>query len=184
MKHDPSGNRNALSQVRKHIPRLETVLEVFNAIGVQRLHDSEAALASRLNNAGLFHAELPAEGLTAFLLDLFGHPEHRLAVYGTLAPGRPNFSKLAGLKGSWLTGNVRGTLEVRGWGSELGYPGMRWQPTSRQMIAVHVLQSTMLVDHWATLDAFEGADYRRIWVPVEVSGEETVCNLYALAPNR
>jgi gamma-glutamylcyclotransferase (GGCT)/AIG2-like uncharacterized protein YtfP len=37
-------------------------------------------------------------------------PDIRLATYGTLAPGRPNYSRLSDLRGRWLAGHVRGLL--------------------------------------------------------------------------
>jgi gamma-glutamylcyclotransferase (GGCT)/AIG2-like uncharacterized protein YtfP len=46
----------------------------------------------------------------------------RFAIYGTLAPGRVNHHRLAGLKGSWRQGTVRGRLVEAGWGAGLGYP--------------------------------------------------------------
>jgi hypothetical protein len=48
----------------------------------------------------------------------------RLAVYGTLAPGRPNHHQLNSLSGRWIKGTVRGQLLQEGWGAELGYPGI------------------------------------------------------------
>ena len=48
----------------------------------------------------------------------------RLAVYGTLAPGRPNHHHLSGLKGRWIEGSMRGHLLREGWGADLGYPGL------------------------------------------------------------
>jgi hypothetical protein len=50
----------------------------------------------------------------------------RLAVYGSLAPGRPNRHRLSGLSGRWIEGTVRGRLLHEGWGAELGYPGRGW----------------------------------------------------------
>ena len=46
-----------------------------------------------------------------------------LAVYGSLAPGRPNAHQLAALDGRWLPGTVRGRLVDSGWGVALGYLG-------------------------------------------------------------
>ena len=48
----------------------------------------------------------------------------RFAVYGTLAPGRPNHHQLRGLSGRWIEGTVRGQLLQEGWGAEIGYPGI------------------------------------------------------------
>ena len=38
----------------------------------------------------------------------------RLAVYGTLAPGRPNHHQLSALSGRWSEGHVRGQLHEAG----------------------------------------------------------------------
>ena len=49
---------------------------------------------------------------------------HRLATYGTLAPGRPNHHQLDALDGHWLEGHVYGRLIEAGWGASLGYPAL------------------------------------------------------------
>ena len=46
----------------------------------------------------------------------------RLAVYGTLAPGRVHHGELAGLEGTWSKGTIRGRLTTAGWGAALGFP--------------------------------------------------------------
>ncbi len=51
--------------------------------------------------------------------------DHTLAVYGTLAPGRPNHHVLAPLGGKWTDGLIEGELLPMGWGAALGYPGFR-----------------------------------------------------------
>jgi gamma-glutamylcyclotransferase (GGCT)/AIG2-like uncharacterized protein YtfP len=108
--------------------------------------------------------------------------EHRLAVYGTLAPGRSNHGQLAGLSGAWSDGTVRGTLHQAGWGAGEGYPGLTLDPEGPE-VAVQVFASPDLPTHWARLDAFEGADYRR--VPVRVTGPdgaETEAYIYVVGP--
>jgi gamma-glutamylcyclotransferase (GGCT)/AIG2-like uncharacterized protein YtfP len=92
-------------------------------------------------------------------------PEHRLAVYGTLAPGRSNHGQLAGLAGDWSHGVVRGALHQAGWGAGEGYPGLTLDPEGAE-VPVQVFTSPDLPAHWARLDAFEGADYRRVEVTV------------------
>jgi hypothetical protein len=54
--------------------------------------------------------------------------ENRLAVYGTLAPGRVNHHQLAGLLGDWREGVVKGKSEPTGWSADLGFPGIRLDP--------------------------------------------------------
>ena len=104
----------------------------------------------------------------------------RLAVYGSLAPGESNHHVVAPLGGTWRPGWVRGQLLSEGWGSAIGYPGMRWDPAAER-VAVRLLSSTGLPSFWARLDAFEGSDYLRILVPVRNAGDEllAVANLYA-----
>jgi gamma-glutamylcyclotransferase (GGCT)/AIG2-like uncharacterized protein YtfP len=49
---------------------------------------------------------------------------HRLFVYGTLVPGRPNEHVLANVPGEWEPATVTGTLLQEGWGAAMGYPGI------------------------------------------------------------
>jgi gamma-glutamylcyclotransferase (GGCT)/AIG2-like uncharacterized protein YtfP len=118
---------------------------------------------------------------------LFG-TGHTLAVYGTLAPGRPNHHVVAPLGGEWTDGLIEGDLLPLGWGADLGYPGFRPR-AGGDAIAVRVLTTPSLATAWPDLDRFEGPGYRRILVPVfgaelgpELAGERrlyTVANLYA-----
>ena len=112
---------------------------------------------------------------------LFG-TGNRLAVYGSLAPGRQNHHIVAPLGGTWVDGVVEGDLVTFGWGAALGYPALRLN-TGGPAVRVQVLTSASLRAAWADLDAFEGAAYRRVLVPVWTSsrGEReliTVANLY------
>jgi gamma-glutamylcyclotransferase (GGCT)/AIG2-like uncharacterized protein YtfP len=106
--------------------------------------------------------------------------EHRLATYGTLAPGRPNAHVLDELSGTWLRGSIRGHLHERGWGAVDGYPGIVLDDSGPE-VAVHVFASRDLPAHWQRLDEFEGSGYRR--VPVSVSGDtgEVTAYVYTLA---
>ena len=92
--------------------------------------------------------------------------EHRLATYGTLAPGRPNAHLLDGLAGTWTVGTIKGHLHERGWGADEGYPGIVLDD-SGPVVHVHVFASRDLAAHWQRLDDFEGPGYWR--VPVSVS---------------
>jgi len=94
--------------------------------------------------------------------------DHRLATYGTLAPGRVNHQQLAGLTGIWTTGTIRGRLVEAGWGAALGYPALVLDARGAA-VAVHLFTSPDLPAHWARLDAFEGAEYRRGEVMVETA---------------
>jgi len=110
-------------------------------------------------------------------------PSHRLAVYGTLAPGEANHGQVAGLRGEWQEGFVRGELVPEGWGTTYGFPAFRWDPAGTP-VGVQVLVSPDLPAHWPRLDAFEGPGYRRILVPVEDESGDlvAVANLYAGVP--
>jgi gamma-glutamylcyclotransferase (GGCT)/AIG2-like uncharacterized protein YtfP len=118
----------------------------------------------------------------AQLDSLFGTGE-RLAVYGSLAPGQQNHHIVAPLGGTWTEGVVEGDLVTYGWGAAIGFPAL-YPRTGGPAVAVHVLTSSALRGAWADLDAFEGAEYRRVLVPVwsaTPAGERvllTVANLY------
>lgn len=109
-------------------------------------------------------------------------PEHRLAVYGSLAPGETNAWVLEPLEGTWLFGGfVRGRLHREGWGAGHGFPGLELDPDGER-VPVDVFVSRELPDHWGRLDAFEGQDYRRIVVPVEgLRGVPLSCHVYVIA---
>ncbi|MEM9654267.1 MAG: gamma-glutamylcyclotransferase [Actinomycetota bacterium] len=106
--------------------------------------------------------------------------ERRLAVYGTLGPGGPNHHVLVDLGGRWFTGTVRGHLQEAGWGAELGYPGIRPDPSGPE-VPVHVLESDLLPAHWARLDEFEGPGYRRAAIEVETPDGPVAASIYRLA---
>lgn len=105
--------------------------------------------------------------------------EHRLAVYGTLAPGRSNEAELADIEGTWTRGTVRGHLFAQGWGAASGYPGILLDDDGPE-VEVHVLSSPELSRHWHRLDAFEGPGYRRATAEVTVAGEVVAAQVYTL----
>lgn len=97
---------------------------------------------------------------------LFNRPSHRLAIYGSLAPGKTNHHVVADVRGEWHSGTVFGQLSQTGWGSDIGFPALTWIPGT-DPIEVQVLESAELPDHWQRLDEFEGEQYKRICIPVE-----------------
>ncbi len=104
----------------------------------------------------------------------------RLAVYGSLAPGRSNHGELAGLAGEWIANlAVRGELKEQGWGIHLGFPALRWSPDGA-LVPAQLFVSADLPGHWPRLDRFEGPDYQRILVPMlDHDGDvAAVANLY------
>ena len=110
--------------------------------------------------------------------------ETRLAVYGSLAPGERNAWVLRGIAGEWTDGVVRGTLHRSGWGAGMGYPGFEPSPDG-QAIPVKVLTSPELPRHWRRIDEFEGADYHRMPVTVELTdGTRVLAQIYRIAAQR
>lgn len=108
-------------------------------------------------------------------------PSGRLAAYGSLRPGKENHEVVGSLDGRWREGFVRGWLWEEGWGTDMGYPALRWEPDGKR-IPVGLFESPDLPAHWSRIDAFEGADYVRILVPVrDETGIVAVANLYALS---
>ncbi len=207
---DPAFLRTALSRLNEarlapehSPPRLGALLSGFEALvavlpgadrgagAAEALAELEDLLSGRDpvgsgDGASALRAYLEPvlERLVEALLD---HPEHRLAAYGSLLPGENNHHHVAALVGRWVEGSVEGTLHDRGWAAREGYPGFVAGPAGDR-VAVKVFESPALPDAWDRLDAFEGAAYRRILVPVELKpGAEAgtgtvwrVCNIYQL----
>ncbi|WP_420127375.1 gamma-glutamylcyclotransferase family protein [Longimicrobium sp.] len=145
-----------------------------------------AANAARWRDEGADRGDdTDADDAERRLEDLF-QTGQTLAVYGTLAPGEPNHHVVAPLGGEWTDGVVEGDLFPVGWGATLGYPAFR-PVTGGAAVAAKVLTSAALPAAWPELDRFEGAEYRRILVPVFAAGPaderrlHTVANLYAAA---
>jgi gamma-glutamylcyclotransferase (GGCT)/AIG2-like uncharacterized protein YtfP len=105
--------------------------------------------------------------------------QHRLAVYGTLAPGRENHWMLASLEGHWSDGFVRGNRLEAGWGYDFGFPGLRLDPSGED-VAVQVFESPGLATQWEKLDAFEGAEYERVVVEVVCNDTRLLAHVYVI----
>ena len=60
----------------------------------------------------------------AIVVRIYIEMTQRLFVYGTLGPGRPNEHVLSAIGGTWEEASVNGFLMPRGWGAEMGYPGI------------------------------------------------------------
>jgi gamma-glutamylcyclotransferase (GGCT)/AIG2-like uncharacterized protein YtfP len=156
------------------LPEVRRLVAAANAVRWQR-DASGSALGS---------ASDPSERQ----LDALFGTSHRLAVYGTLAPGQPNHHIVAPLGGEWTDGLIEGDLVPVGWGASLGYPAFRPR-VGGAAVAVQVLTAPLLATAWPTLDRFEGPEYQRILVPVFSTGLSsgqagerrlyTVANLYA-----
>lgn len=105
---------------------------------------------------------------------------HRLAIYGTLAPGEVNYHQVSMIKGQWIEGTVRGWLSEDGWGATLGFPGLRLNAEGDK-IKVQVLESLDLLYHWERLDAFEGEEYARVTTEVYTGEKWIKAQIYVVA---
>lgn len=114
-------------------------------------------------------------------LERVASPSRRIAVYGSLAPGCEHHDQLSRFPGIWCDGMVSGTLEDRGWGAGLGFPAIRLTPGPPSR-PVQVFESPDLPSGWDGLDTFEGAEYRRVLVPVLLHDDRWVlANIYEAA---
>lgn len=105
---------------------------------------------------------------------------HRLFVYGSLAPGRPNAHVLAKVPGTWEPATVRGVLRQEGWGAAIGYPGIVVDEHGEEVAGL-VFCSEELGSHWARLDRFEGEGYQRVPVSARLEdGSVVQAQVYAL----
>lgn len=104
---------------------------------------------------------------------LFGSPDQRLALYGTLRRGEVNHALIEDLPGDWIGGQVVGIV------SQLnGHPILMWD-SSGDNVQVEVLVSDRLPSKFDQFDGFEGNAYERIWIPVETSSGKQICNIYS-----
>lgn len=104
----------------------------------------------------------------------------KLFVYGTLGLGRPNEHVLSDIGGTWETASVRGILKDKGWGAEMGFPGLELDESGKE-IEGFVFTSENLADHWASLDEFEGEAYQRVITKVLLKNGRTIyANIYTL----
>jgi gamma-glutamylcyclotransferase (GGCT)/AIG2-like uncharacterized protein YtfP len=110
-------------------------------------------------------------------------PEQRLAVYGSLAPGKSNHHQLDELSGDWAAGALRGRLFQDGFGTGGRYPGLELDPGGGE-VTVQVFTSPDLPAHWARLDRFEGADYARVVVEVMTEQGPVAAQVYMAARPR
>ncbi|SAV16513.1 gamma-glutamylcyclotransferase family protein [Klebsiella pneumoniae] len=92
-----------------------------------------------------------------------------LFVYGTLGPGRPNAHILENIGGFWQEGHVGGSLVHKGWGADMGFPGIVLD-NSGNRVNGFLFMSENLHSQWHILDDFEGEEYQR--VPVDVTTEK------------
>src|SRR3546814_4581615 len=98
--------------------------------------------------------------------DLMYRPSVKLAIYGTLAPGKVNHHHIAGLGGAWQDTAVRGSLGRVPCGIHEGLPAMLLDPAS-PLHPLKLLTCEGLPAAWPRLDAFEGEEMQRLLVPHE-----------------
>ncbi len=98
---------------------------------------------------------------------------HRLFVYGSLAPGRPNEHVLADVPGTWEPATVRGVLHPEGWGAALGFPVIVLDEQGPE-VEGFVFSSDELGEHWERLDRFEGEGYERALTVATLPGGRTL----------
>jgi predicted metal-dependent HD superfamily phosphohydrolase/gamma-glutamylcyclotransferase (GGCT)/AIG2-like uncharacterized protein YtfP len=97
----------------------------------------------------------------------FAGAHTKLAVYGSLGPGRENEHVMTAIGGDWREGYAMpGVRQDKGWGAAIGYPGVVWK-TGPAVIEVSLFASDALPAHWAELDAFEGEEYARLYVELK-----------------
>jgi gamma-glutamylcyclotransferase (GGCT)/AIG2-like uncharacterized protein YtfP len=102
---------------------------------------------------------------SAFVNRLLGSPCQKLFTYGSLMPGKQNHFKLDKFKGEWEKGFTLGSKIKNGWGSDLGFDSLRWNPLGHK-IEGYLLKSPILANSWQLLDDFEGNDYKRSLLPI------------------
>ena len=103
-----------------------------------------------------------------------------LFVYGSLQPGGPNEHVLSKISGTWRKATVTGHLGEAGWGTALGYPGLKLVENG-EIVEGYVLTSASLDTFWGELDAFEGEQYERVMTSCTLdTGERLAAFTYAL----
>lgn len=107
--------------------------------------------------------------------------DHRLASYGTLAPGKSNHKQVAHLQGAWLKGTVRGRRTQADWGQWIGFPGFVID-LAGDVVDVDIFESPDLPAHWDRLDAFEGEAYQRVAVLAQTDKGPMDVSIYTLRP--
>lgn len=108
------------------------------------------------------------EDLVDFIL---GRPSQKLAMYGTLRPGRPNHGILRDIDGSWATAWLNGVL------TESGLPTFSFS-TKGRAVEAELLISAELAEHWSRLDDFAGSAYIRQLGLVWLEDSPQVANVY------
>ncbi len=108
---------------------------------------------------------------------------NKLFVYGTLAPGRPNEHILNKIGGSFEAASIIGILHNKGWGADMGSPGLTIDSEGAKIIGF-LFTSDNLIKHWSKLDDFEGDGYERVLTTVKLKNNTSVeAFVYAIKNN-
>ena len=107
---------------------------------------------------------------------------NQLFAYGTLRPGQPNAHILAEIGGEWQKAYVRGVVQTLDWGPDAGLPALVIDPQAAPVEGL-LFSTEKLAEHWQMLDDFEGFQYQRVIVEVELeSGEKVQAWTYQMHP--
>ena len=103
---------------------------------------------------------------------LLENPDTKLVVYGTLAPGEPNYSEISDINGKWENCSINGNIHI-----SHGFPAFVWNQTGT-IHNVQMFTASELHDRWDRLDSLEGKYYKRILVPAQTPNGLTIANCY------
>src|SRR3990172_8794843 len=107
------------------------------------------------------------------LLELiFDKPDHKLVVYGTLAPGAPNESILKNIDGVWQDCQIKGEIKIHN-----GLKHFKWNINADE-IDTKMFISKSLPEKLPSIDKFEGSKYHRILISVKVEDRWVIANIY------
>ena len=108
---------------------------------------------------------------------------NQLFVYGTLRPNHENAHLLERIGGTWQKAYVNGVVHILDWGPDKGLFAIVLDQHAPK-VEGYLFISDKLTDHWDALDEFEGMQYERVCVPVELeSGEPSEAWVYQMKVN-
>ena len=140
--------------------------------------DELTAALDRVNRARLGIAA--GEDTAERDIECAHRPSVKLAIYGTLAPGKVNHHHIADLGGAWHDAAVHGHLDRVPCGIHEGLPAIVLDPAAA-LHPLKVLVCENLPAAWSRLDAFEGEEMQRLLVVLDSDGATPgVANIYAL----
>ncbi len=154
--------------------RLPALIRLARSWGAEPLSFAEDSLPGcrRPQTAEPPEADSPLEDQWAWLHAVLAHPERRLVVYGTLAPGRCNHWVVEHIPGRWRPATIRGHLH---WSGII--PFLSWAP-NKPRLDVQVFCSARLPEHWEEIDSFEGGAYCRVLIPAWIGERCWPCYVY------